>query len=440
MEDGNLATHSLFTALKNLKGNARGAVFTEPLWGIPFQLYAPYVSVYMRSFDLKDSQIGLIISIGLALQVVMSLLSGAITDKFGRKRTTLVIDILSWSVPTLIWAFSNSFAHFLLAAVINSTWRITMNSWTCLLVEDTDPDQLVDIYAWIYISGLLAAFFAPIAGLLVNRFSLVPTMRGLYLFAFVLMTAKFVIMNGMVTETRQGLARMQESRNQSLWALLGEYRGVVGQILRAPQTLYTLGIMLVMSICMTVNGAFWSILVTEKLRIPAGNLSIFATTRSVVMLLFFFFILPRVRWLPFKIPMMVGFGGFALSQLLLITAPERGYLWLLASLVLEAGSVATVNPQVDRMAAVTIDPRERARILAILYMVMILLTSPFGWLAGKLSEIDRILPFTLNIALFMAGALLVFLTARLTARQGAAGTPPEAEALPEAALSEGSPR
>ncbi len=352
-----MATHSLITTLKNLKGNARGCVYTELLWGISFNLYAPYVSVYMRSFGLKDSQIGLIISTGLAFQVLSALLSGAITDKLGRKRTTLIFDILSWSVPTLIWAVSQSFAYFIVAAIINSMWRITMNSWTCLLVEDTDHNLLMDIYAWIYISGLLVAFFAPIAGLLVKEFSLVPTMRGLYLFAAVMMTAKFIVMNGMVTETRQGKVRMRESQNQSLFFLLKGYSGVLKQILRAPKTLITLGIMLVMSICLTINNTFWSILVTEKLRIPAQDLSLYATARSLTMLLFFFFVLPRVRWLHFKIPMVVGFGGFILGQLVLISVPARSYLLLLVSIVLEACSVATVNPQIDRMTAVTIDPK-----------------------------------------------------------------------------------
>ncbi len=54
----------------------RGAVFTEPLWGIPYNLYAPYVSVYMLALGLTDSQIGLIASIGLVCQIFWTLLSG----------------------------------------------------------------------------------------------------------------------------------------------------------------------------------------------------------------------------------------------------------------------------------------------------------------------------------------------------------------------------
>jgi MFS family permease len=87
------------------------------------------------------------------LQIISAFMSGAITDKMGRKSATLIFDILSWSIPCLIWAFAQTFYYFLIAAVVNSLWRITMNSWTCLLVEDTDPKLLVDIYTWIYIAG-----------------------------------------------------------------------------------------------------------------------------------------------------------------------------------------------------------------------------------------------------------------------------------------------
>ena len=191
-----MAAHSLVTSLKNLRGNARGCVYTEALWGIPNNLYAPYVSIYMLALGLSDVQIGLITSIGLVFQIVTTLLSGAITDKLGRKRTTLIFDLISWSVPCLIWAVAQNFTYFVVAAIVNSIWRVTANSWQCLLVEDTDPGLLVDIWSWIYIAGLIAAFVSPITGLLIDHYSLVPTMRGLYILSFVMMTAKFLIMNG----------------------------------------------------------------------------------------------------------------------------------------------------------------------------------------------------------------------------------------------------
>ncbi len=73
---------------------------------------------------------------------------------------------------------------------------------------------------------------------------------------------------------------------------------------------------------------------------------------------------------------------------------------------------ATVSTQIDRMLVVTIDAQERARIMALLVLATILVTSPFGWIAGKMSEINRVLPFVLNIGLYAAGVILVWLAAR----------------------------
>ena len=421
--------HPLITALKNFKGNARGVVYTEPLWGIPYNLYAPYVSVYMLALGLTDRQIGTIISIGLACQTVMSLISGMITDKLGRKRSTLIADIFAWAVPTLIWGISQNFYYFVVAAIFNSTWRVANTSWTCLFVEDrqTEPKQLVDIYSWLYISGLLTAFVAPIAGLLIHYFSLVPTMRGLYLFASVMMTIKLLSTNAMVKETEHGLKRMSETKQQSILANLGEYKGVFRTILKSPHTLYTLGIMLVMSSCTTVSNTFWSILVTSRLQIPAPDLAYYAFARSTIMLVFFFVAMPAIREMHFKRPMLFGFAGYIVSLLILINIPEKNYFLLLISTLIEACSYAIVSPQVDRLVAVSLDAQERARVMAIIYMIVIIFTTPFGWIAGALSQINRVLPFMVNIGLFAIGGVLAFLAARLPPPKPIHPTPLESD-------------
>jgi Na+/melibiose symporter-like transporter len=191
--------------------------------------------------------------------------------------------------------------------------------------------------------------------------------------------------------------------------VLREYRGVLQDLLRAPQTLYTAGIMLIISISNVITGSFWGIIVTERLHIPAQNLAIFPFVKSAVMLFFFFMVMPRFNKMHFKLPLVVGFLGFVVSQLLLITAPERSYLFLIVSVFLEACCFATINPLMDQMIVLTIDPKERARIQSILYVGIILITSPFGWIAGNLSGLDKSLPFILNIALFGGGAVLAYL-------------------------------
>ena len=415
-----MKNHSLITTLKSLTGNPRGCVYTEPLWGIPFNLYAPYVSVYMLALGLSDKQIGLIVSISWGFQIVLALLSGVITDKMGRRRTTLIFDILSWSIPALISALAQNFWYFLAAGVINSIWRITQNSWTCLLVEDADQSQLVDIYTWIYIANILVGFIAPLAGVLIGAFSLVPTLRGLYIFAAIMFTLKAAVTYRLTQETGQGKVRLHETRHQSVSGVLGEYKGVLRALLHTPQTLYTAGIMLVLSISAMISGSFWAIIVTEKLHIPAQNLAVFPFVKSAVMLLFFFVVMPRINKMHFKLPMVLGFLGFVASQVLLISAPDQGYFFLIISVFLEACCFAAVSPLVDQMVVLTIDPKERARIQSILYVGIILLTSPFGWIAGTLSGLDKGLPFILNIALFAVGAALAYLAGQAPQKRFAA--------------------
>jgi len=141
------------------------------------------------------------------------------------------------------------------------------------------------------------------------------------------------------------------------------------------------------------------------------------------MLIFFFVAMPAIREMHFKRPMLFGFAGYILSLVILVNIPQKNYFLLLVSTLLEACSYATVSPQVDRMAAVSFNAQERARVLAIIYMTVIIFTTPFGWIAGMLSQINRVLPFLVNMGLFAIGGVLAFLSARLPPPEPAPAAP-----------------
>lgn len=404
--------HPLLRTLLDLRGNPRACVYTEPLWGIPFNLYAPYVSIYMLALGLSDVQIGLIASIGMAFQIVFAFLGGAITDKLGRRNATFIFDLISWCIPALVWALAQNFTHFLIAAIINSVWRVPATSWHCLLVEDAEQDQLIDIYAWIHISGLLAVFFAPLAGLLIARYQTVPTVRGLYLFTFFMMAVKIILLYIFSTETRQGEIRLNETKGQSIFVILKQYGGVVKQLINTPITVMMMFLILIRSITSLVNGTFWGIIVTERLNIPVENVALFPFVRSAVILLLFFFLVPKMNKISLEKPLVLGFLLFAASQFLLIITPINGYFLLIISTVLEAFSLALLNPILDSLFVINVDAQERARITAMIQVAAIALTSPFGWLAGILSETDRMLPFVMNIVLIILGGVLAYSISR----------------------------
>lgn len=76
--------------------------------------------------------------------------------------------------------------------------------------------------------------------------------------------------------------------------------------------------------------------------------------------------------------------------------PPHSIPLLSLSVVLEGVAVAFVNPMTESLLAVSMESNERARVTAMVYVALILVISPFGWIAGQLSAIDRALPFALN--------------------------------------------
>jgi len=167
--------------------------------------------------------------------------------------------------------------------------------------------------------------------------------------------------------------------------------------------------MIVINIYNTVSTSFWGVLFTTKLGFPESQIPLYALVRSVIITACFFLVGHRLTNMRnFRAPLWAGFLAFFLSQGLLVIMPARATPLLVTSVVLEAMGWALANPMVESLLAVALDTHERARLSALVYMSLILFTSPFGWIAGQLSAIDRSLPFALNMAVFVIGAVLVW--------------------------------
>jgi MFS family permease len=405
--------HPLFQTLRELKGNPRITVLTEVMFGIPYNLFNPFFSVYMLALGLTDQQIGSLASLGLVLQVFTALLSGAIVDKFGRRLTLFVTDVLCWSIPCLIWAVAQDFRFFVIAAMMNSLWRISNTAWTCLMVEDAEERHLVHIWTWITIFATCSALFAPLGGQFVKSFGLVPAERGLFIFGFVMLTAKAIVLYVYSHETARGIQRREETRHKSIISLLGEYRSVIAQLLHSRTILAALSLMVITNIYTTVSGSFWGVLFTGKLGFTNAEISTYVALRSVIMTVCFFLLGPRLTNLRrFRLPLWTGFVIFLISQLLLVMMPAHAIALVVVSVVLEGTASALVSPMTESMLALSLESDERARVSAMVYVALIVLISPFGWIAGQLSAMDRALPFALNMVLFILGIIIVWFIGR----------------------------
>jgi MFS family permease len=403
----------LVKTLFGLKGNPRACVYTEPMWGLSMNLCLPYASVFMIALGLSDAEVGFIASVYMFTQVIFAFLGGAITDKLGRRKTTAVFDFIAWSIPCLIWMWAQNFWFFFVAALFNGTMKVTTNSWDCLMVEDAEKSQITRIYSLVVICGQLSALFAPISSILVSRFTLVPAIRILYINAFVVMTAKLLLLYFFSRETATGRRRLQETRGKSLFSLLGGYGGVVKIIVSSRGTIFSLVIAALVGAVGMINITFWQVIASKKLLVPDPLLPVFAMFRSILAMIFLFTLIPRLHRVTLRTPLLFGFSGYAAGQILLVLVPPGEgaltYTLLCVSLVFDGFGSGALIMLSESLVALYVNAAERARVMAIQHMIIMFATTPFGWIGGLLSEVSRSLPFVLNVCLLLVGILVTLI-------------------------------
>lgn len=403
-----LQKHQLLRTLVELRGNPRACVYTEPMWGLSMNLCLPYATVYKLALGLSEVQVGIVVSISLFSQMIFAFLSGAIIDKMGRRKSTAVFDFLSWCIPCLIWASSQGFWFFVVAALFNGMLKIPTVSWDCLLIEDAPKDKITQIYSWVIIFGNLSALFAPISSLLVAKLTLAPALRILYINAFVIMTAKILILYRFSTETEVGKMRREATRNMTWIEMLSGYKDALRKIKNSRGTIFAIVISILVEIAAMIGMTFWQVIASRRIGIPDELLPIFPMVRSILSIFLFFTVISRIRQSKLKLPLYGGFLSAIIGYALLISITNTGvwgYVILSVSLVFEALGMAVLSTLRESLVAIHADRTERSRIMALLQTMVMMVSVPFGYIGGLLSDISKILPFVLIIVLSMAGIL-----------------------------------
>jgi MFS family permease len=301
---------------------------------------------------------------------------------------------------------AEGFWFFFVAALLNGAMKVPTNSWDCLMVEDAEKSQITRIYSLVVVCGQLSALFAPISSILVSRFTLIPAIRILYINAFVIMTAKILLLYFCSRETRTGVIRMRETRDKSFFSLLRGYGGVLQIIGKSRGTFFSLVIAALVGAVVMVNTTFWQVIVSKKLLVPDPLLPLFPMFRSVIAMIFLFTLVPRLSRFSLRTPLLFGFAAYLAGQALLIAVPSGGnirYALLCVSLTFDGFGSGTLLMLAESLVALHVNPRERARVMAIQHMIIMFATAPFGWIGGLLSGFSRNLPFVLNIGLLFIG-------------------------------------
>jgi hypothetical protein len=234
------------------------------------------------------------------------------------------------------------------------------------------------------------------------------------------MTAKLLILYRFSTETEVGRIKREMSRNMSWSQMLSGYKSAAQKILNSRGTIFAIIISVLVEIVGMLGTTFWQIIVSRRIGVPDELLPIFPMVRNIFVIVLFFTVISRINQNRMKWPLYGGFASSILGCILLISISNTsvwGYAILLISLLFDALGGAVLNTLRESLVAIHADPEERSKIMALFQTVVMLVSMPFGYIGGVLSEVSRVLPFVLSIGLLLLGIIATAVFYRSSAQE-----------------------
>lgn len=396
-----------YLPLKGLPGNARYCILLEPLWALTGTVVLFYATFYMKSVGLSNLSIGIILSVNLYLGFIFQILAGAVTDRLGRRRTSLVFDLLGWALPMLLWAVADNFWVFLIAYLFFACSTVVNISFSLLATEDTPEADRPRVFAAVKLIALGAGLLTPVAGVLMAEYGVVPTMRIIYLVGAITMLVQFVWRNYLTRETAAGLAAMDHHRSTGMARSVATSLRLFWRLARHRRMWPLIGLQVTTTLAVTIN-IFQVIYLVEVLKIDAGTISWVPALTAAVALLCFLVLLPRLRERPLVNATQAALVLSAVGWLLFLLTPPHGVLLLMISTAVTAGGVFLTETYRDSLVVSTLEDRDRAAMFGSMQSVTAMVAIPSGFVAALLYNIRPQLLFIIVFLLYAAGAAFAF--------------------------------
>ena len=385
----------------DLNKNARVSLYLLPIWSVFWGLVYFYFPLYMKALGLDEVAIGTVNTVGLLFAFLCFLFASAITNKLGRKRTTLIFDLLSWSVPMLIWAVSSNYWFFLVAGIINALSKVASISWNCIITEDEKPEKVPKIFTVVTLVNSAIGIFAPITGFFIGKFGLVVSMRALYAVGALSMTAMFIVRNAFLTETTAGSRLMADHGGSTFMESFKNHLKLLSRLYENKKFLLLSLVFISTNFIMTLN-VFQVIFLTEHLHFSQEAISIVPFIIAVSNLGAFLVISPKLAKKSSESVLSLFIACNFAASVLFLLIPERNLSAMLAVMAFNGISNFLMSAYRESVFMNSQGEHDKADMYAAVQTVTMLFCVPAGYLGGLLYRANPLLPFALVSALYIA--------------------------------------
>jgi len=354
-------------------------------------LLFPFFSLYItQKFNIGMTQAGIILGIWAAFGLIGSMVGGALTDRFGRRRIILFGLVFS-ALSSLSLGLVNSLAIlYPLAIIIGFFSNIDGPAYDAMLADLLPEKQRPEGYSILRVVDNLAWIIGPAAGGLVALRSFFM----LFLIDSVLSCVIAVIFYKLITETKP--AASAEKGHESVWRTATGYR----QVLR---DLPFMAFLLASLLMLMVYTQMFNTLPVYLRNVHGFSTSAYGfmlTSSAILVVLFQFFVTRLSKKQPPFIMIALGVALYAIGFGMLGFISAYG-LFILAALIITLGEMIVV-PTSQVLAAGFAPPDMRGRYMAVYGLSAAIPTTLGPGLAGLV--LDNLNP---NLLWYVGGILCI---------------------------------
>src|SRR6202521_774473 len=164
-----LTTDSLPTALRSLTRDGRLLFFTRFIRLFAYGSLSVVLVFYLIGLGLSDSQTGLLLTLTLVGDTVISLYLTTRADRIGRRRM-LIVGAILMAAAGLAFAFTNNFLLLILAGTIGVISPSGNEVGPFLSIEQAALSHVVpgrirtEVFAWYTLAGSVATALGALCG------------------------------------------------------------------------------------------------------------------------------------------------------------------------------------------------------------------------------------------------------------------------------------
>jgi MFS transporter, DHA1 family, tetracycline resistance protein len=155
----------IWEMFQRLPWTPAATIYSGILWVIPLAMAGPYVSLYMVSLGLSKTEVGLYQSLAKLVGPVAFFMGGYLSDVWGRKKSLVLFDILTWGGYCLCLALAVNKWWAIAAILFMAANAASGPAYQCLLIEGTKPKSRSLAYTVSQIANLIPyLLFFPMLG------------------------------------------------------------------------------------------------------------------------------------------------------------------------------------------------------------------------------------------------------------------------------------